>query len=383
MEINGVLLTFIIFVVILFLGLLSTLLIQTFRKTKDQNASYKQALEAILDGDQRFAIQKLKDAIRIDTENIDAYLRLGILLRNQGAITNALKIHKEVLLRKKIGKEAKGKLFLALVDDYFQAKKYDFALSYLRRFEKEISQNDLKMIRYKIKAYELLNYYDEAYELLKSNKKLHSNPDNQLALYMVMKGHRLVEEQKEKEARIAYKDALKHESANPGALLGIGDSYWREERKDEAIDRWAELCENNPDYAYLAYSRLEKAAFEMGEFENLLGFYQSLSRKHPHLVSPLSALANIHMKKGEYDQSLKDLEKALRLAPDDLYLKAFQVKVWIKKDDKKNAASSGLELLDQEVFNKHNTFRCNKCGYRSPNVLWQCPECLTWNSFIK
>ena len=381
MEVNGIFLVFIVLIILLFLGILSSYLIQFLRKPKDDSADYAKALEAILDGDQRGGIQKLKDTIRKNTENVEAYIRLGIILRNQGAYTNALKIHKEVLLRKNLAPEFKEKLFLALTDDYFQIGNYDLALKYLERFEKEIRQKDKRVIKYKIKAYENLKRFDDAYNLLKGNPELHPNKDNQLALYKVLKGHLLVEDKEEKEARITYKDALKHEPYNPGALLGIGDSYWREDRKDEAIDRWAELCENNPEMASLAFSRLEKAAYEMGEFENLLGFYQSLSRKHPKLVSPLIALSKIYRKKGEYDSSLKVLEKALQLEPENLIIKAYQVKVWIMKGDEKLAASSGLDLLRSEVFDKEKKFVCSNCGFNNDDVLWHCPECSAWNTF--
>ena len=377
MEVNGIFLVFLVLIILLFLGILSSYLIQFLRKPKDDSAHYARALEALLDGDQRAGIQKLKDTIRKNTENVEAYIRLGIILRNQGAYTNGLKIHKEVLLRKNLSTEYREKLFLAMTDDYFKIGNYVLALKYLDRFEKEI-----RVIKYKIKAFENLNRFDDAYNLLKSNPELHPSKDNQLALYRVLKGNLLVDKKEEKEARIAYKEAQKHEPYNPGALIGLGDSYWREDRKDEAIDKWAELCENNPEMAYLSFSRLEKAAYEMGEFENLLGFYQSLSRKHPKLVSPLIALSQIYRKKGEYDSSLKVLGKALQLEPDNLNIRALQVKVWIRKGDEKQAAKAGLDLLRAEVFDKEKQYVCSNCGYVNDDVLWYCPECSAWNTFI-
>jgi len=71
MELNGFFLVFVVLIILLFLGVLSSLLIQTFRKPKNLFADYTMALEAILDGDQRSGIQKLKDAIRNNTENIE------------------------------------------------------------------------------------------------------------------------------------------------------------------------------------------------------------------------------------------------------------------------------------------------------------------------
>jgi len=382
MELNGVFLFFIILFVLLFLGILSTVIFNIVKKPSDSIEDYIQGLQAITDGDNRLAILKLKNAIRKNTENVEAYIRLGNLLRREGLAPNALKIHKELLLRKKMQKDQRGRLFLALADDYSDAGKNDLALKYLDLYASEIDNADPRVMHKSLNLYEKLKKWKKAHQLLKGHPGLVDDNNNRLALYKVYIGDKLVKDNKEKEARISYKEALKHEENNPAALLAIGDSYWREERREEARSRWGELSDKNPKYAFLAFDKLEKASFEMGEFSNMETFYQNLIRQHPEFTEPMIALSNIHQKKGEFDKSIQILEKVLKLEPENSMAKALRLKVLIKKGNDEEFVESGLEFLNSEFLKKEKHFICNDCGHDSLEALWHCPACGNWNSYV-
>ena len=69
-----------------------------FTKKKDSNKLYTEALEALVQGDIGNAVFKLKDLVRIDTNNIRAYLRLGDIFRENLKVDQALKIHQSLIL---------------------------------------------------------------------------------------------------------------------------------------------------------------------------------------------------------------------------------------------------------------------------------------------
>jgi lipopolysaccharide biosynthesis regulator YciM len=381
-EFNGIFLFFIVLLVLLFLGLLATIAINYFKKSEDGIEDYINGLEAITDGNNRMAIQKLKNAIRKNTENVEAYIRLGDLLRKEGLAANALKIHKELLLRTNLSKPQRGRLYRALAVDYKNAGKYDLALKYANLYIKEIDAKDSAVLKVQLELFENLKKWNQAFQLLKSAPELIPDQKNRLALYKVMIGDELVKEKKEKDARISYKEALKQEEYNAAAYLGIGDSYWREERKEEAVDYWVELAGNNPRYAFLTFSRLEKAWFEMGEFANMQVFYQSLIRKYPELVDPVVALSRIHLKKGEYDEALKLVEALLKKNPGNSLVIALKLKIQIGREDIKTLKTECLEFLDTFFLKKKTDCKCSVCGYVSDKEMWHCPKCNAWNSFV-
>ena len=51
-------------------------------------------------GDKKRALEKLRLAAIKDTSNIDAYLKIGDILRENGKVENAIKIHRQLTVRK-------------------------------------------------------------------------------------------------------------------------------------------------------------------------------------------------------------------------------------------------------------------------------------------
>ena len=65
---------------------------------------YNEALKAIIDNNHEKAFKILKDIIAKDSNNTEAYLLLGNLLRDRD-IDQATKIHQSIIVRPKLSKE--------------------------------------------------------------------------------------------------------------------------------------------------------------------------------------------------------------------------------------------------------------------------------------
>ena len=80
---------------------------------------YNKALKAIIDNDQERAFQILKDLIKQDSNNTEAYLLLGNLLRDRD-IEKALRIHQSIIVRPGLSKEMRIQVHQALGLDYVE-----------------------------------------------------------------------------------------------------------------------------------------------------------------------------------------------------------------------------------------------------------------------
>src|SRR4030065_2309470 len=79
-------------------------------KTTPQKISQEIFIEGLLalaSGDEKLAYQKFRSVVVQDTENVEAYLLLGDLLRKKGKPEKALQIHKELGMRPSLS-EGKG-----------------------------------------------------------------------------------------------------------------------------------------------------------------------------------------------------------------------------------------------------------------------------------
>ena len=93
---------------VIFLALLAlTLFILYFKPKKKQlpQSLYTKALNAIIQGDKKIAIKHLRDVVKQDTSHIDAYLQIGNILREEGNVEGAIKIHRSLTMRPNLSKD--------------------------------------------------------------------------------------------------------------------------------------------------------------------------------------------------------------------------------------------------------------------------------------
>ena len=80
---------------------------------------YNKALKAIIDNKHERAFQILKDLIQKDSNNTEAYLLLGNLLRDRN-INKAIRIHQSIIVRPGLSKQMKIQIHQALGLDYLE-----------------------------------------------------------------------------------------------------------------------------------------------------------------------------------------------------------------------------------------------------------------------
>jgi len=104
-------------------------------RKKPAESRYVEALSALLAGDEEKALADLRQTVQAEQSNIDAYLRLGNLLRKRGAVNRALRIHRDLdvgtFFRRKLTAAEKFRIREAIADDLLAARRPDEALATL------------------------------------------------------------------------------------------------------------------------------------------------------------------------------------------------------------------------------------------------------------
>ena len=109
-------------VLILASGLISTLVMLSFerRKAAEQDPArqrYYAGLRAMISGDSESAFQRFKESVLEDSQNVDAYLRIGDLLRDRGQAQRALSIHQDLASRGGLSQEESLSIRRAITED--------------------------------------------------------------------------------------------------------------------------------------------------------------------------------------------------------------------------------------------------------------------------
>ncbi|MHA1988895.1 MAG: tetratricopeptide repeat protein [Promethearchaeota archaeon] len=344
--------SFEVWVIILLFGailVISFYSVYTRKKVKrDEDNPYILALKFMAEGENRLAVEKFKEAVRHNSNNIDAYLKLGTILRNEGLYKNAIRIHQDLTLRGNLDSAELIDVKKNLILDYWYLKDYTKAEYYLNQLKEDKNLIDWAT-PYLIKILEKKGEWQQAIDVLnKSSLSREQKGKFKIANLKVKQGKKLAENQEEKESRILFKEAIKTDHECAQGYLELGDSYLREGRTDDAINAWTDLCKKVKDKAHLAFDRLEKAWFEKGHFSKIEDLYTSMLQEDEDNLPALIALSEIYRKKGELDQSLKLLQDAQKKDLDSNLIQSQMAKVHMDKNQYKEAATLALDLLAQD-----------------------------------
>ncbi|HEY7727596.1 MAG TPA: tetratricopeptide repeat protein, partial [Candidatus Eisenbacteria bacterium] len=287
-------------------------------RARAEDSAYHRAMNSLLAGDKEAALVELTEAVREDSDNIDAYIHLGNLLRERGEAERALSLHRELTVRSGRTASQMTAVREGLVLDLIDLGRAAEAAAEARSLH-ELDRRNATTLRLLEKAYEAAGEWERAYEARAERHRLSGERDTgALALYRAAIGETLIRSEKLEEAKHHFKEALRLRRNLPAALLRLGDIYYRSGRTERALVLWRGLTDTHPDLAHLVLGRLEAAYFEKGRMSEMGRAYEEILSKNPRDARTLVALARMHVKKGELAEAQRMLIEALEVDPHSL-----------------------------------------------------------------
>ncbi|MFQ5864105.1 MAG: tetratricopeptide repeat protein [bacterium] len=343
---------------------------------------YTEGLNLLLAGKPKSALNKFKDAVTKNSNNIDAYLKIGDILRDLGQVERSINVHKYLTVRSNLKPNQQQEILKSLAKDYQAAKQFDKALEVINKVLEEDKMN-LWAHEMKLHLHEQKEEWDKAFQAYKDLKKLRTDFKNgRLALYKVEEGLQLINFGKEKEARNRFRDAIKIDPNSPPAYIYLADSYKRENRKGEALKILKQFVERVPEQSYLAFERIKELLYEGGVYGEIENLYLNIIDGQPANLSARLALSEIYEKKGELDKAINTCLEVLEKDPLNKTAKQYLVRLYHNSGNDSAAVKQALDLID-ELLKKKERFQCELCGYESEEPFWRCPNCFEWETFIK
>jgi lipopolysaccharide biosynthesis regulator YciM len=361
-------------------------IISYFRKSpasgaEDAASDYAEGLNLLLEGDNEGALKKLRAAVKKDSTNVNAYLKIGDILRQRGEITRAINVHKYLTVRTGLSRKQRNDILFSLASDYKEAREYDKALSVAEQVLQD-SPEEPWARSMKLQCLEHKEEWGQAYQTLREfDRKQHRN-NFRLALYRVQEGLKLMEEEKNKEARARFKDAIKIAPECPPAYIHLADSYRSEERNQDALEVLKQFIEKNPKQSYLVFERLKELLYHGGVYSEIENVYLEIIEQQPDNLQAHLALVENYEKKGEVEKAIEVCSEILERDGTNQVARKYLVQLYHRTGDDHAAVNMALELINGSIEQKNN-FRCRECNYESDEIFWRCPACLAWETAIR
>jgi len=327
----------------------------------------------MLHGEDDTAIRIFRDVIRTDTDNIDAYINLGILMRKNGKSANAIKIHQGLLYRQETTALQRLEILRNLVEDYIVAGDKIRALNFVENILNINKKNVWALEKNHILNRDLGRWEkaSEYLEMVLELKKEHN--DRLLALYKIQEGLIKYKSGEYHEARLDFRKALKIDPTCEAAYYHIANSYVLDHRELDAVEEWVKFADIAPQKAHIIFKPLQTILFNLGNFGNIESFYENLLKRLPGDPMTLIALAGFYEKKGNAAKAVAILEDLVEKRPEVAVAKIGLVKLLIGQAKLAQATAILSDIIEQMADAEE--YVCSHCGNHSGEIQWLCPVC--------
>jgi lipopolysaccharide assembly protein B len=346
---------------------------------KAEESAYQRGLTALLSGDRETALEELALSVKEDSDNVDAYIHLGNLLRERGEADRALGIHRELTVRSGQTLGQQRAVREALVLDLIAVGKHGPAVEEARAL-RELDRKNGSSLRLLQRAHEAASEWDRAFDVRSERHRLSGDRDPEpLALYRAAIGEALLRDGRLDEAKHHFKESLRLRRNLPAALLRLGDIYYQKGRVERATVLWKGLADTRPDLAHLVLGRLETAYFESGRMSEMARAYEEILSKNPRSARTLVALARMHVKRGDLTEAQRALAEALEADPQSLAARLLLVSVHRRRGELSRALDE-METVFRGM-GESESFLCRQCHAPSDEYWTRCPQCGTWTPY--
>ena len=355
------------------------------RRRLRETPHYMLGLNFLLDNHVDQAIDELTQAASTGTDALEIQMLLGNLYRAKGQVGRAITLHQSLLQRPNLTKLEQAYVQLCLALDFRHGGFVDRALEAFQEVVRLDPHNRYALVNLQ-KLFEEQHQWAEALRVRSEIARLdgrHGREDQQILAFLTNEiGMSQNRNGDAAAAGRAFAEAIDIDPRTAPAYLNLGDVREQQGNIAGAIEAWESLTREVPDRAHLAFERLQRAYSTVAAPRRFVELCQRLISQNPQDWRTRLALSKHLAAQSRHREAFELLLDALPHHPHGL---AIHEQVW------QTLSALGLEpslvrryttLTSDAVFYL-DPHVCIRCRYRSTELLWQCPHCHDWNTFVE
>ena len=356
------------------------------RRRARQSPHYILGLNFLVANQIDLAIEELSKAASLDADALEVHMILGNLYREKGQVGKAIAAHQGLLQRPRLSRLEHAYVLLCLGLDYKRGGFVDRAHEAFNEVLRLDPKNEYALLNLQ-KLHEEQHQWLEAYDTrqrLSTLSATDARPQSQAILAFLENeiGLEAIRRKDHAEAIRRFEAAIDLDGRAVPAYLNLGDVKVVQGNEREAAAIWEKVIEVAPDRAYLTFDRLEALAIRTGNPERFTRVCRRLIDENPQDWRARLALSRHLATSGHPREALDLLFAALVQNPHAL---SIHQAIWRSLGQLHHPTAlvdRYSELTEHAVFYL-DPHICMRCRYRSTELLWQCPHCHDWNTFVE
>ena len=345
---------------------------------------YMLGLNFLVDNQVDQAIDELTHAASSATDALEIQMILGNLYRQKGQVGRAINVHQGLLQRPDLTTLEHAYVLLCLGLDFRTGGFVDRALEAFQEVLQLDPQNRYAMVHLE-KLHADQKQWAEALGVREQIAALDAgrHPDDQQILGFLRNEIGSAQRGGDSAAAIRmFSEAIEADPRTVPAYLNLGDMYEQQGKTAAAVETWERLINAAPGHAHFVFDRLEQAYRGLGAPHRFVELCERLIAQEPQGWRPHLALARHLSAAGQHQAALEQLLEALPHHPHGLVIHQEIWEVLASLGFDGGLIRRYVELTREAVFYL-DPHICRRCRYRTTELLWQCPQCHEWNTFVE
>jgi lipopolysaccharide biosynthesis regulator YciM len=355
------------------------------RRRLRETPHYMLGLNFLADNQVDQAIEELTQATSTDTDALEIQMILGNLYRQKGQVGRAINVHQQLLQRPNLTRLEHAYVLLCLGLDFRHGGFVDRAAEAFQEVVRLDPKNRYALVNLQ-KLHEDQHQWVEAARVREEIIRIDAGrrPENQPILAFLRNeiGEARATAGDLGSAAQVFEAAIDEHARAVPAYLNLGDVREQQGNLPGAIAAWEQLVQAAPDRGYLAFDRLERAYRAMNTPRRFVDLCGRVIDANPQDWRTRLALSRYYMRASEPREAFEHLLAALPHNPHGL---SIHQAVWASLNEL--GLDAGLvrryTALTRDAVFYLDPHVCTRCRYRSTELLWQCPQCHEWNTFVE
>jgi lipopolysaccharide biosynthesis regulator YciM len=349
------------------------------RAQREAPKAYFQGLNLLLNEQHDKAIDAFIEAVQRDPDTADLHFALGNLFRRRGEFERAVRVHQHLLQRADLGAADRARAQHALAQDFVKAGLLDRAEAAYRELEGTDFDIESRLARLSLaeRARDWRTAAEVAAKLEASGTGSYANRIAHHWCELSLQASDAGDEAAAAEALRRAREAAAHA---PRPLIVAARLAAKGGDTASAFAHYTELLQHAPALFPLVASDYASAAIGCGQVEAARAAVQRRLREQPS-VDLLHAQRLLDGAPPTPSTVPDAAERAQALLHAQPTLSAALAVLDAPLDANDEQALRDLREAVARAARPLQRYRCAACGFEAPQHFWQCPGCLSWDTF--